>query len=162
LNSASGNTNPIAGDHYDQLLASGAVNLNGATLQVDLGAGFGGAPGRSFTILTGTAVTGQLAGLPNPTPANPSPLQAGSAFFVVRCTPTSVILDEVAAPTTTALTISYSSQPNPARFGETITFTAQVDVAAAGGGPASGGTVTFINGADTLGTAPVDASGQAA
>jgi hypothetical protein len=60
--------------------------------------------------------------------------------------------------TTTALT----STPNPANAGAPVTMTATVAIAA--GATADGaitGTVTFTDGSTTLGTAPVNASGQA-
>ncbi|WP_162942382.1 beta strand repeat-containing protein [Desertimonas flava] len=58
------------------------------------------------------------------------------------------------APTSTSLT----SSVNPTTFGQSVTFTATVT---SGGSPVTTGSVTFSDGASTLATVPVDASGQA-
>ncbi|MFH8252587.1 beta strand repeat-containing protein [Microbacterium sp. B2969] len=57
-------------------------------------------------------------------------------------------------PTTTALTSSL----NPSEVGDSVTFTATVTSSS----PVTTGTVTFTEGATTLGTVAVDATGQAA
>ena len=62
----------------------------------------------------------------------------------------------VPAGTTTALT----SAPNPALWGQSVTFTATVTVTPPGTGTPTG-TVTFSYGTITLGSAPVDSSGHA-
>jgi hypothetical protein len=58
------------------------------------------------------------------------------------------------SPTTTT---TLASSLNPSVFGQSLTFTATV--AASGGTPA--GTVTFYDGANTIGTGMLDSSGQA-
>ena len=60
------------------------------------------------------------------------------------------------APTSTAI----SSSPNPAVAGQSVTFTATVSPVSPGGGTPSG-SVTFMDGAATLGTAALNGSGQA-
>jgi hypothetical protein len=59
------------------------------------------------------------------------------------------------AATSSTLTAS----PNPSAFGQSVTFTATVAAQAGGGIPA--GTVTFIDGTATLGTAVLDNTGKA-
>jgi hypothetical protein len=53
-----------------------------------------------------------------------------------------------------------SSSPNPSTLGQNVTYTATVSAAAPGSGTPTG-TVTFIAGKFTLGTAPLDGSGVA-
>ena len=60
------------------------------------------------------------------------------------------------APTSTAI----SSSPNPAVTGQSVTFTATVSPLPPGGGTPTG-SVTFTDGATTLGTAGLNGSGQA-
>jgi hypothetical protein len=57
-------------------------------------------------------------------------------------------------------TTSISSSQNPSVFGQPVTFTAVVSVVMPGSGTATG-TVTFMDGATTLGTGTLNASGQA-
>ena len=59
-----------------------------------------------------------------------------------------------------ATTTSVSSSQNPSVEGGRVTFTATV-VATASGADTPGGTVTFKDGSDTLGTAPLDGGGKA-
>ena len=108
-----------------------------------LGTGTLNASGRAaFTTATLTAgshaITAVYAGDPN---------FAGSA---------SAVLSQAvgAASSATAL----SSSPNPSGFGQSVTFTATV----AGSGGTPTGTVTFKEGAATLGSAALDGSGRAA
>jgi hypothetical protein len=67
------------------------------------------------------------------------------------------------APTTAwaqrATVTTLSSSPNPSTVGQAVTFTATVTPASGGGTPS--GTVTFKDGATTLGTGTLNASGQA-
>jgi Bacterial Ig-like domain (group 3)/Beta-propeller repeat len=60
------------------------------------------------------------------------------------------------ARTTTTLAVS----PNTSNFGQGVTFTATVTPVAPGAGVATG-TVTFLDGATTLGTSPLNSSGSA-
>jgi hypothetical protein len=59
------------------------------------------------------------------------------------------------APTTTVL----ASSLNPSAFGQSVTFTAKVAAEGSTGSP--GGTVSFLDGAATLGTGTVSAAGNA-
>jgi hypothetical protein len=61
---------------------------------------------------------------------------------------------------TTGSTTTVTSSANPATVGQAVTFTASVS--AASGTATPGGTVTFLDGTNTLGTANVGANGQAA
>jgi hypothetical protein len=54
---------PTAGTQYDQVIASGAVNLGNATL--NLKPSYTPAAGQVFTIITGSSVTGTFKNLPN-------------------------------------------------------------------------------------------------
>ncbi|MCU1452674.1 MAG: hypothetical protein JWN46_820, partial [Acidimicrobiales bacterium] len=62
--------------------------------------------------------------------------------------------------TTAATTTALGSAPNPSMPGQDAVFTATVAVVAPGSGPITG-SVTFTEGATTLASVPVDASGQA-
>ena len=64
-----------------------------------------------------------------------------------------VIADVEKADTTTALT----SSVNPSKFGQSVTFTATVTAVAPGSGTPTG-TVTFKDGATTLGTGTLNAA----
>jgi parallel beta-helix repeat protein len=67
--------------------------------------------------------------------------------------PSNTVIEVVnGAPTTTALT----SAPNPSTFGQTVTFTATVAAPQSTTTPT--GTVTFMDGATTLGSAPLSTS----
>jgi trimeric autotransporter adhesin len=82
-----------------------------------------------------------------------SAVYAGSANFA-RSTSTSITQVVQKNPTTTSLTSSL----NPSSKGQTVSFTASVS-SSAGGTPT--GTVTFKNGSNNLGSATLDALGQA-
>ena len=74
-------------------------------------------------------------------------------------TSTSALLSQVVnqASTSTAVTSSL----NPSTAGQTVTFTATVTAVAPGAGISSSGTVTFMDGATSLGSGSVNASGVA-
>lgn len=55
--------------------------------------------------------------------------------------------------------VSLASSPNPSTSGQSVTFTATVSAASGAGSPT--GTVTFKDGATTLGTGTLDSSGKA-
>jgi uncharacterized repeat protein (TIGR01451 family) len=65
------------------------------------------------------------------------------------------IIDIVFKSTPTA---TVTSTPNPSQYGQSVTFTATV---ASASGPTPTGTVTFLDGANTLGTGNLDGSGNA-
>jgi hypothetical protein len=74
---------------------------------------------------------------------------------------TSSALGQMVIPAlTTSTTTSLTSSANPAVFSQAVTFTATV-VAAAPGIDKPAGTVTFRDGVTTIGSAALDASGQA-
>ena len=65
----------------------------------------------------------------------------------------------VNAATTSATTTTLSGTPNPSTLGQAVTFTATVTPQSGAGIPT--GTVTFLAGATNLGTASLNAAGQA-
>ena len=71
---------------------------------------------------------------------------------------TSSSLSQVVNPAST--TTGLTSSDNPSVFGQSVTFTATVSVVAPGAGTPTG-TVTFKDGATTLGTGTLNGSGQA-
>lgn len=89
-----------AGTQYDQLIATGAVNLNNAILSIV--PTYTPSSGAVFTIMTGASVTGTFAGLPEG-----SLVTSSGLTFRVNYTATSVTLTYVSgtvtAPTTTTL-----------------------------------------------------------
>jgi hypothetical protein len=73
---------------------------------------------------------------------------------------TSPVLNQVVNPAAPqqATTTTLTSSPNPSVFGQGVTFVASISSAAAG---TPTGTVTFLDGSTTIGTASVNAAGQA-
>ena len=57
-------------------------------------------------------------------------------------------------------TVTLTSSFNPSNLGQSVTFTAQVKTSTVGSGSPTG-TVTFFDGAATLGTATLDSTGRA-
>ena len=86
---------------------------------------------------------------------NVTAVYGGDASFNAS-TSTSVDQEVQKADTTTSVT----SSANPSKFGQSVTFTATVTVVAPGAGTATG-TVTFMDGATTLGTGTLDGAGVA-
>lgn len=86
---------PTAGSQYDQLVASGAVNLGNATLSV--APSYTPAPGTVFTIIRGVSVTGTFKGL-----ADGSMVVAGGLTLRINYTPTTVTLTYVNGTSTTS------------------------------------------------------------
>ena len=123
LNAAAGTASPVAGADYDKLNSTGFVNLNGSQLNLKLGQAFGSntAPTRVYTIVQGTSRMGTFAGY-----ADGQLIQAtlGSVTgtFRINYTATSVILTEIAAPTTTTLADSLTAS----KFQQAVTFTLRV------------------------------------
>ncbi len=66
---------------------------------------------------------------------------------------TSPAYNQTVTPASTAITVS--SGANPSVFGQAVTFSAAVAAVAPSSAIASGGTVTFMDGTATLGTAPL-------
>jgi autotransporter-associated beta strand protein len=106
-----------AGNGYDQLNATGAVNLSGSpTLTVT--AGFAASPGNSFVIITSTGgITGTFSGL-----ANNALLNINGQVFQINYSANLVVLSRTAIATMTTV----ASSANPSIFGQAITFTATV------------------------------------
>jgi autotransporter-associated beta strand protein len=137
---------------FDVLTANGPINLGGATLTGALGGGFNPTGGQTFLILEKVpagAITGQFA--------------AGSSVTLGGRTLTinyaggdgnDVVLAAALVGTTTSLALN----PTTSVFGQPVTFTATVTSAGAG---TPTGTVTFLEGTTTLGTATLNSSGVA-
>jgi autotransporter-associated beta strand protein len=82
---------------------------------------------------------------------------SGSTDFQIS---TSSALTQTVQTVQPATTITLSSSPNPAVFGQPVTFTATVTTTVSGLGTPTG-TVTFMEGNTTLGTGSLNASGIA-
>ncbi len=136
------------GSHYDQLQATGNVNLGGASLTGQIGANFVSNVGDSFTILTATGtISGQFS-------------QGDRVFFngkklTIAYNLRDVTITRVKADTT----VSVAASVNPSVFGQPVSFTATV-LAEPGANVAPDGTVTFVlDGVFT--TVTLDANGKA-
>jgi autotransporter-associated beta strand protein len=129
------------GTGYDQLNATGTVNLGTATaLNVTLGTGFTPVVGSTFTIIRSTSpISGTFASLPEGTIYG-----AGEDVFQVSYKNDDVTLTCFGA-TTTTLSPSF----NPSTYGQSVTFTATVSNSTGGGVPTGG--VAFYDGSNYLG-----------
>jgi autotransporter-associated beta strand protein len=145
---------------YDQVIASGAINLAGAKLSSSIGGGYTPTLGDQLTIIhnsSGSGVTGTFANLPEGSGFSIS----GSLFRITYQGGSShqdVVLRAVAATTTTTVSSSVPTSP----YSQSVTFTAQVS----GNQGTPTGTVSFYNGNPTaggtvVGSGPVDAQGMA-
>lgn len=143
----------VAGTDYDALnvtgtvsLANGVLNLSGTRDTHD---------GTAITLITNDnadAIAGTFAGRAQ-----------GSTIELNDVTYTTSYLggsgnDLVLTSQLEATTIALDPSAGPSVFGESVTFSVLV---ASGSGHAPTGTVTFMDGATTLGTATLDASGMA-
>jgi autotransporter-associated beta strand protein len=91
------------GSGYDQLIASGAVDLTGNPV-LNASAGFLSGPGDSFTVLlSSTGITGTFNGL-----ANNAVLNLSGQIFQIQYTSNSVILTRPFSPTVHLVANSYS------------------------------------------------------
>ncbi|HEX4054593.1 MAG TPA: Ig-like domain repeat protein [Tepidisphaeraceae bacterium] len=145
-----GNT---AGSGYDQVNVTGTVTVTGSTLNLS-----GTRSDHDGTILTlinndaADAITGTFQSLAQ---------GATTAFSGVTYTASyiggtgndMVLTADLAASTTTV-----TSSANPSVFGQSVTFTADVTSVSSG---TPTGTVTFMDGATTLGTGTLNGSGIA-
>ena len=141
---------------YDQVVASGAINLGGATLNASIGGGYIPTLGDQLTIIhntSGSAITGGFAGL-----AEGNGVTISGTLFRITYQGGSnhhdVVLTAVATSTTTTLMTSVPS----ATYGQSVSFTATVT--SIQGIPT--GTMLFYDGnPSTIGTVvasgPVDA-----
>lgn len=140
------------GTGYDQLSVSGAVTLGSPQLLVSL---HGSAPvvGNTYVLIDNDStdpVHGAFSGRPEG-----ASFLVGSTWFRITYaggTGNDVVLTAVQATSTTL-----AASPNPAMAGQPVTLTATVS--ATSGTPA--GTVRFVAGTTTLGTATLDTSGIA-
>lgn len=139
-----------AGTGYDQLNATGAVNLGGSTLNATLG--FTPMLGDVFTIVqTPAGLAGTFNGL-----ADAAVFSLAGRTFRINYTAAGVTLTRVQGTTTATLGASTTTPV----FGQPVTLTATV-TGFPTGGAAPTGTVTFREGGTTLGTGTLNAAGQA-
>ncbi len=128
-----------AGTQYDQLEVTGQAALAG-TLSISLLTGFSPTLGQTFTIASANPLSGTFTNVDESAVTGP-------VAFQPTYTGTSVVLVAEESSTTTV-----TSSANPAVFGQSVTFTAKVKAAAPNKG-APTGSVTFLDGSTTLGTA---------
>jgi autotransporter-associated beta strand protein len=137
---------------HDQVVISGALTLNSATLSVPNTSPYSPADGDSIVLITGaTSVTGTFNGLPE----GSQRLISGREFAITYQGGVGghdVVLNAVRSTTTTV-----SSDINPSTFGAPVNLTATVSASV--GTPT--GLVTFMSGATTLGTGMLNGSGVA-
>ena len=132
---------------YDQVVASGAINLGGAKLSASIGGGYTPTLGDQLTIIhntSGSAITGAFALLPE----GSGVMISGSLFRITYQGGSShqdVVLTAVTATTSTTITASVPSSA----YGQSVTFTAQVTGNLIQGTPT--GTVVFYDGNPTAG-----------
>ena len=123
--------------------ATNAVGTNGQAFSFTISAN--NAPGCSATGLPGwltfDSATGILSGTPTSAGTINIMVTAANAFGSTT--------GNLAVSISTTTTVSVASSPNPAPYGASVTFTAAVTPSAASG------TVTFKDGATTLGTGSV-------
>jgi Big-like domain-containing protein/NHL repeat-containing protein len=114
--------------------------------------------------LSGTGCTGNGCGTISPQGLYTAPSATGSPL-TVTVTATSVADNTksatamVTVPAKQASTVAVSSSANPSVFGQAVTLTATVHSSSGAGVPT--GTITFQDGATTLGTSPLNSSGSA-
>jgi hypothetical protein len=121
-------------------------------------------PTGTVTFTDGTKVLGNVSLDSNCRAAlTSSSLAAGSHSIVATYVPADPLLFSGSSTSftqnvaSTTATTTLASTPNPSTFGQPVTFAATVK----GNGGTPTGTVTFTDGANTLGTASLDNSGQA-
>ncbi len=91
---------------------------------------------------------------------NPHNLTASYAGATAFGASSSNTVSQVVNKASTTTTVARTAGPNPSVFGQSLTFTATVTPVAPGGGTRTG-IVTFMDGAATIGTGAVNASGVA-
>jgi hypothetical protein len=146
---------------YDQVVASGAINLGGARLDASIGGGYTPMAGDQLTIIhntSGAAITGGFAGL-----AEGSGVMISGSLFRITYQGGSSHQDVVLTPATTTTTTTLMVSVPTSTYGQTVTFTAQVSDQL---GTFPTGTVMFYDGnPSTTGTViasgPVNAQGTA-
>ncbi|MDY3556234.1 Ig-like domain repeat protein [Gemmata sp. JC717] len=140
---------------YDQYLVNsgGSVNLNGATLQFNLG--YAPALNTSFTLISvsgGGTVTGTFANLPT----SGSTFVLNDRVYAITYGATSVSVQLVALASTASLT----SSPNPSLPGESVTFTATITPNASGDPVPVGNIQFYVNGVASGAPVPVTQVGS--
>jgi autotransporter-associated beta strand protein len=149
-----------AGTGYNQLIASGPINLGGSKLNASIGGGYTPALGDQLTIIhntSGSPITGGFANLPEGSGFSIS----GSLFRITYqggSNHQDVVLTPVAATTMTTIVVS----PTVSLYNQLVVFTAQVS----GSMAIPTGTVRFYDGNPTttgtvVASGPVDAQGMA-
>lgn len=136
-----------AGSGYDRLSATGPVSLNGASLFLSVGSGFVPAVGESFTIVTGTSVSGTFSGLPEGSTFTASGYRFQISYDAAQGD--AITLTRVKY----ASTITAAASTSAGQFGSPVTFTARVAPQITPLTPT--GTVTFSDGSQILGTVPL-------
>ncbi len=135
-----------AGSGYSQLAVSGQVNLGNATL--DATAGFTPADNASFTIIAaGSPVNGTFAGL-----SQGAMLTISGQPFTISYTG-GANGDDVVLTSLVASTATVSASSTSVVSGEPVTLTATVASADSSDTDTPSGTVEFLNGSTSLGTA---------
>ena len=145
---------------YDQVVASGPINLGGANLSASIGGGYTPMAGDQLTIIhntSGSAIIGGFAGLAE----GSGVMISGSLFRITYQGGSShqdVVLTPAAATTSTTLTVSVPTST----YNQTVVFTSQVS----GNQGIPTGTVQFYDGNPTAGgvvvaSGPVNAQGMA-
>jgi autotransporter-associated beta strand protein len=144
-------TDDTAGTGYSQINVNGAASISGSNLI--LSGSRSGHDGTLLTILASTsAITGTFTGL-----AQSGTVSNNGVNYTIDYTGgggDNVVLTANLAATSTAL----GSSANPSVFGQSTTFTATVTSGSAG---TPTGSVTFYDGATSLGTATVNGSAVA-
>jgi autotransporter-associated beta strand protein len=145
-----------AGSGYDQLIASGPIDLSGNPM-LNLGYGFPSTVGDRFTLLSNganSAVTGTFKGL-----AEGANLTLNGQRFQLSYLGGQghdVVLTHIRDTTTTTLV----ADTNPSVFGQTVMFTATVAGAALGANAPTGAVTFLLDGSIPLGTGSLS-SGRA-
>ncbi len=132
----------IAGTGYDQLNASGPVNLGGATL--NLTGGYAPVKGDVFTIISAPSVTGTFNGLDQGAVV---PVFYGQSLLTVNYTPTAVTLTDRGVAVTP--TINWPT-PNEVVYGTVLSST-QLDATASYNGTDVPGKYTYTYATGPLG-----------
>ncbi len=152
-----------AGTGYDQVTATGAVNLAGSSLDLSLGSGFTPAPGTTFDILVnngGSAITGTFS-------QGSTITVGGTTFSISYAGGTSghdVVLTVSTGSTVSTTTTITDNGPNPSlNFGSTVQPVSFLVHVAPASGSVAGDTVSLSdNGVAISGaTGTLDASGNA-
>ncbi len=147
---------PAPGTGYDQLNATGSVDLGGADLIRSLG--YTPTPGTTFTILNNDG-TDPIVGRFNDLPEGAFLTLSGQPFQITYQGGDGNDVVLIYAPQI-ASAVVLTASVNPAIAGRPITLTATVSPVPPATGMATG-TVTFLDGTTPLGTVALDGAGRA-